>query len=106
MRAQEVAMTWMLQAAVVLAIPLSLGGAVWTGVRLLRAARANRGAAVSNGIGLYTRAVGIDEDAEFGLGGFKGWLADLIDGDSNSDTSSDFDASCGGDGDACDRGRD
>ena len=99
-------MTWMLQAAVVLAIPLSLGGAIWTGVRLIRAARANRGAAASSGIGLYTRAVGLDGDAELGLGGFKGWLADLIDGASSADASSDFDTSCGGDGDSRDGGGD
>ncbi|WP_143177247.1 hypothetical protein [Cystobacter ferrugineus] len=92
-------MTWMLQAAVVLAVPLSLGGAVWTGVRLIRAARAARGAAASTAVGLYTRATDLDGDAELGLGGFKGWLADLIDGASDSDASSGFDASCGEDGD-------
>ncbi len=62
---------WVIQAAVVLAIPLSLGGAVWAGIRIIRWVKANPGDAASFALDLYLK------DRVEGL---RGWLGDWVDG--------------------------
>lgn len=82
-------MTWMLQAAVVLGVVVALLGAVWAIVLGYRIAKAHRQAAASAAVGIYS-------DGYLELTGFRGWLADLIDGNtgegchSNSEHSSDL----------------
>lgn len=90
-------MTWMLQAAVVLAVPLTLLGAVWLGVRLVRKARAKGSAAAGVALGLQTHD-------DYGLGGFRGWLADWVDGASTHHTSTHCDVPDGADSAVCDAG--
>ncbi len=62
---------WMAQLAVVLAIPLSLVGAVWGAIRIVRWARANRARVAMGGVGGY-----LDEKFE----SLRGWLGDWVDG--------------------------
>ncbi|QRK07360.1 hypothetical protein JQX13_46265 [Archangium violaceum] len=92
-------MSWVLQAAVVLAIPLSLLGAVEAGVYLHRKAREFRRASVATAVDLQLGGMA-------GISAFRGWLADLVDGTSSDGDSSGLDASSGGDADASDAGGD
>ncbi|QRK12974.1 hypothetical protein JQX13_24840 [Archangium violaceum] len=92
-------MTWILQAAVVLAVPLTLLGAVKTGVHLLRKARKDRTGSVATAIELQFSSMP-------GIRHFKDWLADLVDGTSDSGDSVSGDAGAGGGADASDAGVD
>ncbi len=91
---------WMAQLAVVLAVPLSLMGAVWGAIRIIQWVKANLAHAAMGGVGLY-----LDEKLE----SFRGWLGDWVDGVAESggthgtdscDTSEDSPGSdaCQGDG--------
>ncbi|WP_163867228.1 hypothetical protein [Myxococcus eversor] len=74
-------MTWMLQAAVVLGVVVALVGAVWAVVLGYRYAKAQRQAAASAAVEIYA-------GGQLGLTGFRGWLADLIDGDASEGCAS------------------
>ncbi|NTX54808.1 hypothetical protein FJV41_40555 [Myxococcus llanfairpwllgwyngyllgogerychwyrndrobwllllantysiliogogogochensis] len=74
-------MTLMLQAAVVLAVVLSLLGAGWAVVLGYRFAKARREAAAAAAIDIYGSSL-ID------LTGFRGWLADLVDGNTSDGCAS------------------
>ncbi len=86
-------MTWLLQAAVVLAVPVTLGGAVTAGVYLYRRAREGRTGAALTGIDLQLGSMSGTGHFMGWVGdrvdGFKGWLADKVDGVSDSGSSSD-----------------
>ncbi|WNG21391.1 hypothetical protein [Cystobacter fuscus] len=94
-------MTWVLQAAVVLAVPLTLLGAVKAGALVLRKVREDReGAAMAADL-LFSRMPGISGSTGWWtdqFDGFRDWLADKIDGTSSDGDSSGFDASSDGDG--------
>ncbi len=67
-------MTWAMQAAVVLAVPLSLLGVGWAGVLAHRFVQDRRRAAALMTADAYVSSLP-------GIAEFRAWLADLIDGD-------------------------
>ncbi|WP_426731415.1 hypothetical protein [Myxococcus faecalis] len=79
-------MTWVLQAAVVLSVLMGLLGAVWAIVLGYRYARKCRQAAAEAALGIYGQR-------ELELTGFRGWLADWVDGTSSASCASSSDAS-------------
>ncbi|WP_164015907.1 hypothetical protein [Pyxidicoccus trucidator] len=103
-------MTWVLQAAVVLAVPLTLLGAVRTGVYLHRKAQESRRASAATAIDLQLSSMpGISEFKGWWgdqVDGFRDWLADQVDGTSSGDSSSSGEASFDGHGDASATGTD
>ncbi|MFY1829616.1 hypothetical protein ACN47A_27120 [Myxococcus fulvus] len=68
-------MTWVLQAAVVLSVLMCLLGAGWAVVLGYRFAKAHRQDAAETAIAIY-------------LSGFRGWLADWVDGSSSEGCAS------------------
>jgi hypothetical protein len=85
-------MTWMLQAAAVLAVPLSLVGAVKAGTYVYRRAREDRTGAALTGIDLQLSSVpGMREFVGWvgeRVDGFKDWVADKVDAAFDSDGTS------------------
>ena len=81
-------MTWALQLAVILAVPLTLGGAIWAGVRLHRWMRCHPGPAAGAGASLV-----LSEQ----LGGFRAWLGDRLDSFAEPGTGDSSGAVDGGD---------
>ncbi len=77
-------MTWAMQAAVVLAVPLSLLGLSWAGARAVRMAKGGGGGRRESA----AMMAGLYVDSLPGIREFKCWLADLIDGDDSSGGSS------------------
>jgi hypothetical protein len=96
-------MTWAMQAAVVLAVPLSLLGVGWAGVLAHRFAQDRRRTSAAMMTDIYV-------DSLPGIREFKGWLADLIDGEDSSGGSTTsngyFDADGDVDGDTSDSSSD
>ncbi|XXF79692.1 hypothetical protein P2318_08010 [Myxococcaceae bacterium GXIMD 01537] len=88
-------MTWLLQAAVVLAVILALPGAIWAMAFAYRQAKAHRRASAIAATELYT-------ESQVDRSWFQGWLADLIDGDASHDGPSGSEHASGAVGDALD----